>query len=347
VLSGLVALSAVPGAAFLPAPRTPLHGVDARAKVLCAALLCLGPARAPAAGRALSAAGLLTASLICLRPGRDGAPAAGAPAGPLPGVEGLAAPAPAPGLGASLLRRSLFLALLAFVGAALAGDAAPPPGLGRVPPAAIAEAAGGPELLGAAAGAASGYRYVLLNLGLFRVTRKSLGLACRAAAQMFLALQSAQLLLATTPPECVSAGLRWAATPLSALGAGAAAVLDELALSTLLALRFVSVCFEEVRALAVGLAVRGIQWERAGGTQAAALGRLAIRRLLSNLLRTAGHVAESMRLRGFRSPSDHRLHLPPGALPGLRARELLCLGVASALVAGGYAPWLQPGVAAF
>ena len=38
-----------------------------------------------------------------------------------------------------------------------------------------------------------------------------------------------------------------------------------LALSTLLALRFVSVCFEEVRALAVGLAVRGIRWDRAGG----------------------------------------------------------------------------------
>ena len=345
LLAGLVALSAVPGAAYLPAPRTPLHGLDARAKVVCAALLCLGPARAPAAGRALSAAGLLAVSLLCLRPppgqprgGPPEAPPAGAPAGGAPAGGGLAA---------SLLRRSLFLALLAFVGAALAGDAAPPPGLGRVPPAGLAEAAGGPDLLAAAGGGAPGYRYVLLNLGLFRVTRRSLGLACRAAAQMFLALQSAQLLLATTPPECVSAGLRWAAAPVGALAPGARAALDELALSTLLALRFVSVCFEEVRALAVGLAVRGIRWDRAGGAQAAALGRLAVRRLLANLLRTAGHVAESMRLRGFRSPGEHRLHLPPGALPGLGPREAVCVGVAAALVAGGYAPWLQAGVAAF
>jgi len=309
--------------------------------VVCAALLCLGPARAPASGRALSAAGLLAVSLLCLRRSRvPGDSLADVPAPPSAG-------GPAGGaLGASLLRRSLFLALLAFVGAALAGDAAPAPGLGRIPPAGLAEAAGGPELL-AAGGGAPGYRYVLLNLGLFRVTRRSLGLACRAAAQMFLALQSAQLLLATTPPECVSAGLRWAAAPIAALAPGARAALDELALSTLLALRFVSVCFEEVRALAVGLAVRGIRWDRAGGSQAAALGRLAVRRLLANLLRTAGHVAESMRLRGFRSPEEHHLHLPPGALPGLRPREVVCVGVASALVASGYAPWLQAGVAAF
>ena len=80
--------------------------------------------------------------------------------------------------------------------------------------------------------------------------------------------QSASLVLTTTPAEEVAAGLRAWLAPARALRAP----VDEAALTLLLSLRFMSLVFDEVRNLALGLAARGVPWRElppGGGVQVA------------------------------------------------------------------------------
>lgn len=72
---------------------------------------------------------------------------------------------------------------------------------------------------------------------------RSVNLGITAAALTFCALQSASLCLVTTPGEEMAAALRWWLQPLRALKVP----VQEIALTLLLSLRFMSLVFEEVR----------------------------------------------------------------------------------------------------
>lgn len=80
-------------------------------------------------------------------------------------------------------------------------------------------------------------------------------------------------------------------------------------LTLLLSLRFMSLVFEELRNLALGLAARGVQWNSLGPT--GALGILARLggRLFANLMQRSSSIAEAMCVRGFVGPQDHQLYL--------------------------------------
>jgi len=165
------------------------------------------------------------------------------------------------------------------------------------------------------------YSYVLLNLGIITVTRRSINIAITAAALTFCALQSASLCLITTPGEEMALGLsRWLA-PLRPLGVPT----QRIALTLLLSLRFMSLVFEEVRNLCLGLAARGVDWRAQGGRGSLEiLGRLVVR-LFGNLFQRSEKISQAMVVRGFLGPERHRLYL-------MRSNESTLLGNAAALL---------------
>ncbi len=98
-----------------------------------------------------------------------------------------------------------------------------------------------------------------------------------------------------------------------------------------------SLVFEEVRNLSLGLAARGINWGGlgpAGGIQV--LIRL-IGRLFANLMQRSDSIAQAMCARGFVGAQDHKLYLtrtqPSSILANVVATvSLLLLGVAVKLL---------------
>lgn len=152
------------------------------------------------------------------------------------------------------------------------------------------------------------YTYVVLNLGPFSVTKRSLNLAITLAGLMFVALQSASLCLITTPPERMALAVGRGLRPLGVFGVP----VQELVLTMLLALRFMATVFEEARNLCLGLASRGIDWSLLGGKGTVALTVGTASRLFSNLLARSDNIATAMTARGFRGPEKHALHLASG-----------------------------------
>lgn len=137
------------------------------------------------------------------------------------------------------------------------------------------------------------------------VTKRSINLAITAGALTFCALQSSSLCLVTTPGEEMAVALRWWLSPLKWLGVPT----HEIALTLLLSLRFMSLVFEEVRNLALGLAARGVDWVAHGrGGSLQMLGRLCSR-LFGNLFRRSENIAQAMVARGFRGPQDHVVYM--------------------------------------
>jgi general transcription factor 3C polypeptide 2 len=149
------------------------------------------------------------------------------------------------------------------------------------------------------------YSYVVLNLGPFSVTKRSLNLAITLAGLTFVALQCASLCLITTPPERMALAVGRGLRPLGLFGVP----IRELVLTMLLALRFMATVFEEARNLCLGLASRGIDWALLGGKGTLALTVGTASRLFSNLLSRGENIATAMSARGFRGPEKHALHL--------------------------------------
>ena len=73
-----------------------------------------------------------------------------------------------------------------------------------------------------------------------------------------LLLQSASLCLTTTPAEEMALGLKFWLAPLRVVGGP----VDEICMTLLLSLRFMSVVFDELRNLSLGLAARSVPWKQ-------------------------------------------------------------------------------------
>jgi len=149
------------------------------------------------------------------------------------------------------------------------------------------------------------YRYVILNLGPFSVTKRSFSLGVTLAGLTFAALQCASLCLTTTPPERMAVAVGRFLLPLGLVGVP----VRELVLCVLLSLRFMATVFEEGRNLCLGLASRGIDWSLVGSKGALSLSLRAFGKLLSNLLARSENIAEAMTARGFRGPKSHALYV--------------------------------------
>jgi general transcription factor 3C polypeptide 2 len=276
VLNALLNVSNVPYSSYVPTPETPLHRVDAAIKQLWLLALYVAVARAPPLAR-LGMAAAVAAVTVATQPARLWRP--------------------------QLLRLSAICAFI-FLGAALGADGVPPLLQPRAPPGAL-------EGLSAAAAQGSllvpadpGYAYVIFNAGLFTVTRRSLNLAVTASSLTFCALQGASLCLVTTPGEEMALALRRFLWPLRLLGVQTRRV----ALTLLLSLRFMSLVFEEVRNLCLGLAARGIAWREQGARGSLEIAAQMAGRLFANLFERSDKIAQAMAARGFLGPESHELY---------------------------------------
>lgn len=197
-----------------------------------------------------------------------------------------------------LTRMSLLSGIL-FVMLALSTDGVPPLVQTRTPPAHMLHLPNLPSAPGA-------YSYVLMKLGPLQLTRKGLSLATTASCLSFAVLQSASLCLTTTMPEQLAAALRWYLLPLAHVGAP----VDEIVLTLLLSLRFISLVFDEVRNIALGIVARGINWKNLTLLETVDILFLYLRRIFNNLFNHAEHISQAMMARGFHgNAGNHKIYL--------------------------------------
>lgn len=281
LLTRLLSISSVPYTAYVPEPATFLHAISAEAKQIWIIGVLAIMSRASTPMRLALVAVVAAITMISLPP-RLWRP--------------------------QLLRLGGLCAFI-FCFTAFGSDAVPPVLSTRAPTAAAlgSTAVSGAEALPASISDVIGqsYSYVVLNLGPFSVTKRSLSLGITIAGLTFVALQCASLCLVTTPPERMALAVGRALRPLGLLGVP----VKELVLTVLLSLRFMATVFEEARNLCLGLASRGIDWALLGGKGTLALAVGTAGRLFSNLLARSDNIATAMAARGFRGPEDHVLHL--------------------------------------
>uniref|UniRef100_A0A0A9F5J9 Uncharacterized protein n=1 Tax=Arundo donax TaxID=35708 RepID=A0A0A9F5J9_ARUDO len=87
----------------------------------------------------------------------------------------------------------------------------------------------------------SGYSYTIMKLGPLQFTRKGLSVASTSASLSFAIFQSASLCLTTTTPEQLASALWWFMIPLKQIGVP----VPEIILTLLLSLRFINLVFDE------------------------------------------------------------------------------------------------------
>lgn len=147
------------------------------------------------------------------------------------------------------------------------------------------------------------YRFVLVDEGVVRITRRSLELAVRISTLTFTLLYSSNLFLLTTAPEEITAGLENLMQPLRYLNIP----VTEIALTLTLALRFIPLVLEEVQNLVRSISTRAINWKKLGVRGSIQVWLTVTERLLENLLLRAEQIASAMTVRGFTSPNTHQV----------------------------------------
>ncbi|KAK1272963.1 hypothetical protein QJS04_geneDACA019028 [Acorus gramineus] len=190
---------------------------------------------------------------------------------------------------ASLLSGVLFLML------SLGSDGVPPVVQLRTPPPAVVGLPNVPSSLG-------GYSYLVMKLGPLQFTRKGLSVASTSACLSFIIFQSASLCLTTTTPEQIASALRWFMFPLTLIRVPVA----EITLTLLLSLRFISLVFDEVRNVALGIVTRRIHWNQLSIMETVDIFFMYIRRIFKNIFNHAEQISQAMIVRGF--PGDSNRH---------------------------------------
>jgi energy-coupling factor transport system permease protein len=147
------------------------------------------------------------------------------------------------------------------------------------------------------------YHYVLWSAGPATVTRRSLDLAVRVSSLLFTLIYSTNLFLLTTAPEEITAGLESLMRPLRRLNWP----VTEITLTLTLSLRFIPLVLEEVQNLVRSVRTRAINWKKLGIRKSLQVWLMVSERLLENLLLRAEQIASAMTVRGFTSPSEHRV----------------------------------------
>ncbi|XP_034685833.1 protein ABCI12, chloroplastic isoform X1 [Vitis riparia] len=226
------------------------------------------------------------------------------------------------------LGRVSFLSGLLFIMLGLGSDGAPPLVQLRTPPPAMMGLPNLPDSLG-------GYSYLVMKLGPLQLTRKGLSVASTAACLTFTIFQSASLCLTTTTPEQLASALWWFMRPLRFIGVPVA----EITLTLLLSLRFISLVFDEVRNVALGIISRRINWQQLTTMETIDIFVCYVRRIFKNIFSHAEQISQAMIVRGFRGDSStHKLYfLSDSSIRMEDVVSLLCLiGIIGAAVLSEY-----------
>lgn len=147
------------------------------------------------------------------------------------------------------------------------------------------------------------YRYVLIDRGPIRVTRRSVELAVRVATLMFTLIYSTNLYLLTTAPEEITAGIENLLYPLRRFKLP----ITETVLTLTLALRFIPLVLEEVQNLVRSVRTRAINWKKLGFQGSLQVWATVAERLVDNLLVRAEQIAGAMQVRGFVGSDRHQV----------------------------------------
>lgn len=172
-----------------------------------------------------------------------------------------------------------------------------------------------------------------LELGPLLVTRRSAELALNSSTLLVTLIQSANLLLLSTPPEELVWAISWWLRPLRSLGWP----VDRIGFTLLLALRFLPLVQEELQNLLRSLATRAVNLRALGWSGSLALLLAVGGRLLANVLLRAEQGAEALLARGGRWLMPEELHQPaasPGLATILGALALVMLVVLRVVVGG-------------
>ncbi|KAK9933517.1 hypothetical protein M0R45_020714 [Rubus argutus] len=174
-----------------------------------------------------------------------------------------------------------------------------------------------------------------LGRGPLQLTRKGLSVASTAACLTFTVFQSASLCLTTTTPEELAFALRWFMLPLTHLGVPVA----EIILTLMLSLRFISLVFDEVRNVALGIVSRRIDWQQLTVVETIDVFFAYFRRIFKNIFGHSEQISQAMIARGFRGDCNtHKMYLLSDPSIGIAdVVSLLCLaGVIGAAVWSDY-----------
>ncbi|AFZ53503.1 CbiQ family ECF transporter T component [Cyanobacterium aponinum UTEX 3222] len=145
------------------------------------------------------------------------------------------------------------------------------------------------------------YRYVLLEIGNFTMTRRSLDLAIRVTTLIFTLVYSSNLFLLTTAPEKITAGIEDLLSPLRRFNLP----ITEIILTLTLALRFIPLVLEEAQNLIRSIKTRAINWKKLGFKKSMQIWLIVAEKLLQNILLRAEQIAIAIEARGFTNPHDH------------------------------------------
>ncbi len=150
--------------------------------------------------------------------------------------------------------------------------------------------------------APSGYRYQLGSLELlgrdYAVNRRTLALGIRIGTLIFTLFYSTNLFLVTTAPEEITEGVERLIRPLHHLKVPT----PEIILTLTLALRFVPLVLEEVQNLIRSVRTRDIRWQTLGLRGTINVGLALVERFLENVFYRAEQTAAAMQARGYLSP---------------------------------------------
>lgn len=200
---------------------------------------------------------------------------------------------------APMVRRAVVIALLAYVGSVLGADSISPPTQSRGLT---------PELdpLSSSLPVPNcSYRYTVLSFGPFHITQRGLKLAASSSTLAFCLLQTASLVMSTTTPEQMAAGIGAmiispAAKIMRLLGIRRAREqASELIVMFLLSLRFLDIVFQEGRNIALGVATRGIKWRELGVGKSIMYIASLIGRFFRSMFDVSISISEAMVARGF------------------------------------------------
>lgn len=285
-----------PIAQYVASPTTFLHSVDPRIKWAWLVALVVLPARSHIFVR-FSLVGFLAFLSVAMQPKQ---------------------------VWMDQLGRVTLLSTILFIMVALGTDSAPSLVYSRTPPASMMGLSNFPTSL-------EDYSYIIMKFGPLQLTRKGLSAASVAACLTFTIFQSASLCLTSTTPEQLAFALRWFLHPLGFLGFPVA----EVILTLLLSLRFISLVFDEVRNVALGIVSRGINWQLLTTMETIDVFVTYIKRIFRNIFSHADQISQAMIVRGFRGDSNsHKVFLSADASDSTNnCLSLLCLlGITGATI---------------
>jgi energy-coupling factor transporter transmembrane protein EcfT len=272
LLNQVVTATSIPYVTYVPEPRSPLHFVDARVKQILAFACLVAAARGTLEIRFAMCLGVGMASLLCL-----------------PKSYSL-----------KQLLGVVKLCVVVGIFTLLAADAVNVPIQERIPTDAVMS---GVEALKDH----TTYKYTLLNLGIFKITRRSVNLAAAACALQFATIQSSVICLTTTSPEeLTKAYTQFFLVPFRWLRL---VNVSELSLSILLSFRFLGLIFEELQNIAKGMLARNISWKDLTLVSKVDIGTTLITKAVNNLLSISSQIARSMMARGYNASTFTHPHL--------------------------------------